>query len=96
MSLGKCKELGLTYDRHGGFYLTANDFYNIPLMTRFKVTDDRTAGKNLEEFRKQFALTMEHFLDLSVDTYEDLMKKTATAQAAGLKLDPIWGGPEAL
>jgi len=96
MSLGKCKELGLTYDRHGGFYLTANDFYNIPLMTRLKVTDDRTAGTNLEEFRKQFALTMEHFLDFSVDTYEDLMKKIATAQTAGLKLDPIWGGPEAL
>jgi len=90
MSFGKCKELGLKYDRHGGFYLTANDYYYVPLMARFKVTDDKTAGKNLEEFRKQFALTMEYFLDLSWSTYEENKRKLAGAEAAGLKLIPFW------
>lgn len=95
MSIGKCQELGLTYDRHGGNYLTANDFYYIPLMRRFRVTEDRTKGENLEEFRKQFALTMEFFLDLNWDTWEDNKAKLAEAQARGLNLEPIWGAPEA-
>jgi ribose transport system substrate-binding protein len=90
MSLGKCKELNLKYDRHGGFYLTANDYYYVPLMARFKVTDDKTAGKNLEEFRKQFKLTMDYFLDLSWSTYEENKRKLAEAEAAGLRLTPFW------
>ncbi|MEM2937302.1 MAG: sugar ABC transporter substrate-binding protein [Candidatus Bathyarchaeia archaeon] len=96
MSVGKSKELGLTYDRHAGNYLTANDYYNIPLMSRFKVTDDRTAGRNLEEYRKQFSLWMDLFLNFNIDTHEDFMRRLASAQVAGLKIDPFWGGPELL
>jgi len=95
MSIGKCQELNLTYDRHGKFYLTANDFYYVPLMRRFRVTDDRTKGANLEEFRKQFGLTMEFFLDLNWDTWSDNAKKLAEAERRGLRLEPIWGAPEA-
>jgi len=92
MSIGKCQEEGLKYDRHAGVTLTANDFYIVPLMPRYKVTDDRTSGKNFEEFRKQFGLTVKYFLDLSWDTWKDNMAKITEAEKAGLRLEPIWGG----
>jgi ABC-type sugar transport system substrate-binding protein len=91
LSVGKCKELNLTYDRHAKNYLTANDFYYVPLMDRMKVTDDRTKGENLESFRKQFALTMKYFLDLNWDTWNDNEAKIKAAEAEGLKLEPLWG-----
>ncbi len=91
LSVGKCKELNLTYDRHAKNYLTANDFYYVPLMSRMKVTDDRTKGENLESFRKQFALTMKYFIDLNWDTWNDNEAKIKAAEAEGLKLEPLWG-----
>jgi ribose transport system substrate-binding protein len=91
LSIGKCQELGLTYDRHAKCYLTANDFYYIPLMTRFKVTDDRTKGQNLESFKKAFGLIMKHFLDLSWDTWSENEARLKAAEAEGLKLEPLWG-----
>jgi len=91
MSIGKCQELGLTYDVHGGNTLTANNFYYIPMSPRFQVDPDPTSGKNTEEFRKQFRLTLKHFLDLSIDTHDELLKKWAEAEADGLKLEPVWG-----
>ncbi|MCF3653118.1 MAG: sugar ABC transporter substrate-binding protein [Aigarchaeota archaeon] len=91
LSVGKCKELNLTYDRHAKNYLTANDFYYVPLMGRMKVTEDRTKGENLESFRKQFGLTMKYFLDLNWDTWSDNEAKIKAAEAEGLKLEPLWG-----
>ncbi|MEM2592620.1 MAG: hypothetical protein QXI60_08555 [Thermofilaceae archaeon] len=91
LSIGKCRELGLTYDRHAKFYLTANDFYYVPLMGRMKVTEDRTRGENLESFRKQFGLTMKYFLDLNWDTWAENEEKAKAAEGEGLKLEPIWG-----
>ncbi|MEM1655124.1 MAG: sugar ABC transporter substrate-binding protein [Nitrososphaerota archaeon] len=91
LSIGKCRELGLTYDRHAKFYLTANDFYYVPLMGRMKVTEDRTRGENLESFRKQFGLTMKYFLDLNWDTWTENEEKVKAAEREGLKLEPIWG-----
>ena len=91
LSVGKCQELGLTYDRHAKCYLTANDFYYIPLMSRFKVTDDRTKGQNLESFKKQFGLIMKYFLDLNWDTWSENEAKIKATEAEGLKLEPLWG-----
>jgi len=65
-------------------------------MKRFRVSDDRTKGENLEEFFRQFALTMEYFLDLNWDTYEQNMAKLKEADARGLKLEPVWGTAEAI
>lgn len=94
LSVGKTRELGLTYDRHAKNYLTANDFYYVPLMKRMKVTDDRTRGDNLESFRKQFGLTMKYYLELTWDTWNDNENKVRAAEAEGLKLEPIWGAAE--
>lgn len=91
LSVGKCQELGLTYDRHAKNYLTANNYYYVPLMKRMKVTDDRTRGENLESFRKQFALTMKYFLELTWDTHSENESKVKAAEAEGLKLEPFWG-----
>ncbi|MDW8063323.1 MAG: hypothetical protein RMI43_04060 [Candidatus Caldarchaeum sp.] len=91
LSVSKSRELNLTYDRHAKNYLTANDFYYVPMMKRMKVTEDRTKGQNLESFRKQFGLTMKYFLDLNWDTWADNEAKLKAAEAEGLKLDPIWG-----
>ncbi len=91
LSVGKVRELGLTFDRHAKNYLTANDYYYVPMMERMKVTDDRTKGENLESFRKQFGLTMKYFLDLNWDTWKDNEAKISAAQAEGLKLLPRWG-----
>ncbi|MEM2153122.1 MAG: substrate-binding domain-containing protein [Candidatus Bathyarchaeia archaeon] len=96
LSVGKSQELGLTFDRHAKCYITANDYYYVPLMKRFRVSDDRTKGENLEEFFRQFALTMEYFLDLNWDTYEQNMAKLKEADARGLKLEPVWGTAEAI
>jgi len=94
LSVGKCQELGLTYDRHAKNYLTANNFYYVPMMKRMKVTEDRTKGQNLESFRKQFGLTMKYFLELTWDTYTDNESKLKAAEAEGLKLEPFWGALE--
>jgi ABC-type sugar transport system substrate-binding protein len=94
LSVGKCQELGLTYDRHAKNYLTANNFYYVPMMKRMKVTEDRTKGQNLESFRKQFGLTMKYFLELTWDTYSDNESKLKAAEAEGLKLEPFWGALE--
>ncbi|MCS7132892.1 MAG: sugar ABC transporter substrate-binding protein [Aigarchaeota archaeon] len=94
LSVGKCKELGLTFDRHAKNYLTANDFYYVPMMKRMKVTDDRTRGENLESFRKQFGLTMKYFLELNWDAWSDNESKVKAAEAEGLKLEPFWGAIE--
>jgi hypothetical protein len=50
LSVGKVRELNLTYDRHAKNYLTANNFYYVPLMRGMKVSEDRTRGQNLESF----------------------------------------------
>jgi hypothetical protein len=91
LSVGKVRELNLTYDRHAKNYLTANNFYYVPLMRRMKVSEDRTRGQNLESFRRQFALTMKYFLDLNWDTFSDNEAKIRSAEAEGLKLEPFWG-----
>jgi ABC-type sugar transport system substrate-binding protein len=91
LSVGKCKELNLTYDRHAKNYLTANDYYYVPLMDRMRVTGDRTKGQNLESFRKQFGLTMKYFLELNWDAWKDNEAKLKAAGDEGLKLEPLWG-----
>jgi ribose transport system substrate-binding protein len=89
LSVGKVRELNLTYDRHAKNYLTANNFYYVPLMRGMKVSEDRTRGQNLESFRRQFALTMKYFLDLNWDTFSDNEAKIRSAEAEGLKLEPF-------
>lgn len=91
LSVGKVRELNLTYDRHAKNYLTANNFYYVPLMRRMKVSEDRTRGQNLESFRRQFALTMKYFLDLNWDSFSDNEAKIRAAETEGLKLEPFWG-----
>lgn len=81
MSVGKCKELGLTYDRHGGNTKTQNDWYNIPEMKRFG---------SVESFRKQFGLILQYFLDLNVSKHTELMNYLKTLPPE-LKVEPFWG-----
>jgi len=63
-------------------------------MKRIRVTDDRTAGKNLEAFREYFRLQFEAWLDVNWDTYEENMAKIAEAEKKGLKLEPVWAPTE--
>jgi ribose transport system substrate-binding protein len=80
LSIGKCKELGLTYDRHAANTHTANDFYYVPKISRFG---------NKEGFRKQIKLIIQYFLDLHIDTHDDFLKFLETLPA-DLKMDPSW------
>jgi len=84
LSLGKCKELGLKYDRHagGGTYLAPNshDFYFPAKLKKFG---------SLEAIRKHVAALHKYFLDFNVDTWKEA-EEYAKQFPPELKTEPDW------
>jgi len=85
LSISKCKELGLTYDRHagGGTYLAPNshDYY-------FPVKIEKFGSLNV--FKKHVTALHKYFLDFSwADTWEEA-KEYAEQFPPELKTEPIW------
>lgn len=83
ISLSKCKELGLTYDRHagGGTELGQHDFYFPAQMEKFG---------SLDALRAHVAALHQYFLDFSwADTWASA-EEYAKQFPPELKLDPIW------
>ena len=83
LSLSKCQELGLTYDRHagGGTYLGQHDYYFPGTLAKFG---------SLEALRAHVAALHEHFLDFSwADTWEQA-EEYAKQLPPELKTEPLW------
>jgi ABC-type sugar transport system substrate-binding protein len=83
LSLSKCQELGLTYDRHagGGTYLGQHDYYFPGRLQKFG---------SLEALRAHVAALHEHFLDFSwADTWEQA-EEYAKQLPPELKTEPLW------
>ena len=82
-SISKCKELGLTYDKHAGgdVALGQNDYY-FPAMTQ--------KFGNMEALRKHVAECFKYFLDFSwADTWAQA-EEYAKQFPAELKVEPNW------
>jgi len=83
LSLSKCKELGLTYDRQagGGTYLGQHDYYFPGMLKKFG---------SIEALRAHVAALHEHFLDFSwADTWEQA-EEYAKQLPPELKTEPLW------
>jgi ribose transport system substrate-binding protein len=83
LSLSKCQELGLTYDRNagGGTYLGQHDYYFPGSLKKFG---------SLEALRAHVAALHEHFLDFSwADTWEQA-EEYAKQLPPELKIEPLW------
>jgi hypothetical protein len=84
LSLSKCKELGLKYDRHGGggTFLGSHDYYFIAKTKKF--------GGSTEAVRKHLKVLYKYFLDISWMT--DLKAANAYAKQfpPDLKVEPNW------
>jgi ABC-type sugar transport system substrate-binding protein len=83
LSLSKCQELGLTYDRHagGGTYLGQHDYYFPGRLQKFG---------SLDALRAHVAALHEHFLDFSwADTWEQA-EEYAKQLPPELKTEPLW------
>jgi ribose transport system substrate-binding protein len=83
LSLSKCKELGLTYDRQagGGTYLGQHDYYFPGTLKKFG---------SLAALRAHVAALHTHFLDFSwADTWEQAVEY-AKQLPPELKTDPLW------
>jgi ribose transport system substrate-binding protein len=83
ISVSKCKELGLTYDRHagGGTYLGQHDYYYPAKLKKFG---------SVEAIRAHVAALHTHFLDFSwADTWEQA-EKYAKQFPPELKTEPLW------
>jgi ribose transport system substrate-binding protein len=83
LSLSKCKELGLTYDRQagGGTYLGQHDYYFPGTLKKFG---------SLDALRAHVAALHTHFLDFSwADTWEQAVEY-AKQLPPELKTDPLW------
>lgn len=83
LSLSKCKELGLTYDRHagGGTTLGQHDYYFPAALKKFG---------SMDALKKHVAALHKYFLDFSwADTW-DKAQEYAKQFPPELKLDPIW------
>lgn len=83
MSLSKCKELGLQYDRHAGAgtELGRHNYYFPAKIEKFG---------SLEAVRKHVAAALEYFLDFSwADTWEQA-EEYAKKFPPELKIEPIW------
>jgi len=81
LSLAKCQELGLTYDRHagGGTYLGQHDYYTPGTLDKFG---------SLDALRAHVAALHEHFLDFSwADTWEEA---EAYELPPEIKTEPLW------
>lgn len=83
MSIAKCQELGLSYDRHAGadIRLGQHDYYFPAKLEKFG---------SMEAFRKHVNALYEFFLDFSwADTWEEAQKYIEKFPPE-LKWDPIW------
>ncbi len=83
ISVSKCRELGLTYDRHagGGTYLGQHDYYFPAKLKKFG---------SIEALKAHVAALHEHFLDFSwADTWEQA-EEYAKKFPPELKTEPIW------
>jgi len=82
LSYSKCEELGLEFDRHagGGTVLGSHDFFYPAALEKFG---------SVEAYKKHIVALMEHFIDFSVDTYEELMEFAETLPPE-IKTEPIW------
>jgi len=83
ISVGKCKELGLKYDRHagGGTYLGQHDYYYPAQLKKFG---------SIDALRKHVAALHTHFLDFSwADTWPEA-QEYAKRFPPELKTEPIW------
>jgi ABC-type sugar transport system substrate-binding protein len=81
LSLSKCQELGLTYDRHagGGTDLGQHDYYFPAKLNKFG---------SLDALRAHVGALHEHFLDFSwADTWEQAEKYELPPE---IKTEPIW------
>jgi len=85
LSISKCKELGLTYDRHagGGTYLApkSHDYFFPAKLKKFG---------SLDAFKKHVAAAYKYFLDFSwADKWEEAQER-AKEFPPELKTEPIW------
>jgi ABC-type sugar transport system substrate-binding protein len=81
LSLAKCEEEGLTYDRHagGGTYLGQHDYYFPGTLEKFG---------SLDALRAHVAALHEHFLDFSwADTWEQAEEYELPPE---IKTEPLW------
>jgi ABC-type sugar transport system substrate-binding protein len=83
LSISKCKELGLEYDRHagGGTYLGSHNFYFPAKMKKFG---------SKEALRAHVAALHEYFLDISWMTDLAAAKEYAKRLPSEIKLEPVW------
>jgi len=84
LSLSKCKELGLKYDRHagGGTFLGSHDYYFIAKTNKF--------GGSVEAVRKHLKVLFKYFLDISWMTDLKAAKEYAKRFPPELKVEPNW------
>lgn len=83
LSISKCKELGLKYDRHagGGTELGSHDYFYPASLEKFG---------SLEAYRAHVAALLKYFLDFSwADKWEEA-EKYAKQFPPELKIEPIW------
>ena len=83
ISLAKCKELGLTYDRHagGGTTLGQHDYYYPAKLKKFG---------SMDALRAHVAALYKYFLDFSwADTWDEA-EEYAKQFPPELKMDPVW------
>ena len=82
VSISKCEELGLTYDRHAGgdTALGALDWYYPATLEKFG---------SLDAFKAHVAALYDYFLDFNCDTWEEA-EAYAEQFPDELKIDPIW------
>ncbi len=83
ISISKCKELGLTYDRHagGGTHLGQHDYYFPATLKKFG---------SIEALKKHVAALHKYFLDFSwADTW-DKAQEYAKRFPPELKTEPSW------
>lgn len=83
MSISKCKELGLEYDRHAGAPagLGRHNYYFPAQIDKFG---------SVEAVREHVAATIEHFLDFSwADTWEEA-EEYSKKFPPELKVEPVW------
>jgi len=83
LSISKCEELGLTYDRQagGGTYLGQHDYYFPATLEKFG---------SIEALKAHVAALHKYFLDFSwADTWEEA-QEYAKQFPPELKIEPIW------
>jgi|SRR5690554_3680994 len=82
LSISKCRELGLEYDRHagGGTELGSHDYFFPAALEKFG---------SLEAYKKHVAAVIDHFIDFSVDTWEEA-EEFAKKLPDDVKLEAVW------